>query len=225
MDIKELMKVEIPTKKERGIKRMQRKGLDAETGELVIFNGLTEAQEYYCKLRAEGFSQTQSYKRAYPKDTHPAQNAYHMEQKPSIQERIGHLRKERASAAKLISPEESLARWNFMYITCAQNNDIKGMMDAQRQIDKINGADTAAVQNIIESKQIFRGEADEWRDTAAKLLQILVPNSIPNGNIISPEAIEVPQVLNEDEDTNEFEESNEFDESDDDEFDIAPLIM
>ncbi len=134
---------------------------------------LNTQQEAYCRLRVEGYDKTRAYIKAYGNVTTPGQSGWILEQKDYIKARIKQLQEERALAAKIVDPEESLARWNDIYQQAALEGDRKGMIEAQKQIDKINGAEKSII-NIHDSRTLFSNpdEAD-WKKDAQKLLQLL----------------------------------------------------
>lgn len=149
--------------------------VDPETNELVIYTGLTESQEVYCRYRAEKFSITEAYRRAFPNSENPGVSGWKLEQKEKIKDRISILEKERASMAQEVDPKESLARWNFLYHLCLSNGDVKGMMEAQKHIDDINGAKQSQLMKGLQEASLFRGDEENWAKTAEALLDIISP--------------------------------------------------
>lgn len=135
---------------------------------------LTAQQEMYCSYRAEGHNKSRAYKLAF-KDcvSGHAQSASKLEGQEKIATRIAQLREERAWAAKLVNPQESLIRWNELYWHSKHIGDIKTMIECQKQIDKINGAEASVVRQQLEVKGLFRGEEDEWKDNARKLMEMI----------------------------------------------------
>lgn len=154
-------------------RRGHRPQTNEETGERTR---LVEKQELYCKLRADGHNKTRAYRIAYPDDKTPGANSVHLEAREHVQKRIEELKQERAWAAKLVDPQESLVRWNEIYLKAMENGDIKVAIEAQKQIDKINGAEQAVVRQQLEVKTVFRGEQDEWDDATRKLFKVLQPH-------------------------------------------------
>lgn len=147
--------------------RRPRKGVD----DRII---LTDRQEMYAKLRAEGYSKTAAGKSAFSDANNPAQSGYACEKLEHVKKRIEQLREERAWAAKLVDPQESLARWNGIYMNAMERGDIKTAIEAQKQIDKINGAEAAVVRQQLEIKGMFRGEDEsEWKRNIPQLLSLL----------------------------------------------------
>lgn len=132
---------------------------------------LIERQEQYCKLRAEGFTIARAYSAAYPDDKTPGQNGWHLEQKEHIKERIRFLAEERAYAAKLVDPQESLIRWNEMYLDAKERGDSKTMMVAMQNIDEITGVKDILVKRTKEDKSIFLEDGD---DDAIKRIQAIL---------------------------------------------------
>jgi hypothetical protein len=168
-----------PKKSAKGVpkERLPRSSVDIETGE-VMTRHLTDGQEAYCRNRAERFGIAQSYRMAFPDAKYASHSGYMLEQKPHIKQRILMLCKERAHQAKLISPEESLARWNYIYHNALERGDYKGMIEAQKNIDKINGADQSNLRQQLDQKTHFRGEEEEWKETARSLMAIIRPEAI-----------------------------------------------
>lgn len=136
---------------------------------------LTPKQEMYAKYRAEGYTKTQAYRMSNPDDKNPGPNSYHLENNnEKVAARIEQLRKERAWAAKLVDPQESLARWNMIYLKAMEDKDIKTAIEAQKQIDKINGAEASVVRQQLEVKGLFRGDdEDDWKINASRIMEIL----------------------------------------------------
>ena len=133
----------------------------------------SDEQELFCKAMAEGRNQSDAARIAYPRDKNPVQRGYELCQMEHIQKRIAVLREERAYAALLVDPQESLIRWNQIYNTAMEKGDTKTAIEAQKQIDKINGAEAYLVRQL-EGKGVFRGEdEDEWKKSAARLNSIL----------------------------------------------------
>lgn len=156
-------------KSERGPRPYSEKSDDEEDKPDV-----TTQQELYCAARADGHGKARSYMIAFPNcNSGHGPSATKLESQDKIKLRIQQLREERAWAAKLVDPQESLIRWNEIYLEARKSGDKKTMIEAQKQIDKINGADAAIVRQQLEVKGLFRGEEDEWKDNAAKLLAIL----------------------------------------------------
>lgn len=139
----------------------------------------TDEQELFCKLRADGRNQTDAARIAYPNDKLPVQRGYELMQKPHIKERIDQLKQERAYAAKLVDPQESLIRWNEIYNDAMEKGEIKIAIEAQKQIDKINGAEAYIVKQQLEVKGLFRGEEeDEWKKSSKRLATLIeIPKS------------------------------------------------
>ena len=137
---------------------------------------LNDQQEYFCKLMADGRNQTDAARLAYPNDSRPSERGYELNQKPHIKERVELLKHERAYAAKAVDPQESLIRWNEIYMNAMEKGDIKVAIEAQKQIDKINGAETFNIKQQLEVKGMFRGEdEDEWQKSAKRLSQLIAP--------------------------------------------------
>lgn len=161
-------------KSERGPSAVGERNTDPDEGRIE----LTQMQEMYCKCRADGFNKLRSYKIAFPDCVSGhSPSATKLENQDKIKYRIEQLREERAWAAKLVDPQESLIRWNEIYIEAKQDGDKKLMVEAQKQIDKINGAEAAVIRQQLEVKGLFRGDSEEeWRNNAEKLLRMLAPN-------------------------------------------------
>lgn len=136
-----------------------------------------DRQELYCKLRAEGQTKSGAYRMAYPESSSPAQSAQTLERREDIQIRIRQLMEERAVMSKLVDPQESLARWNTIYLEAHEKGDIKTMIKAQENIDIINGSKevSSIMKNQLQTKGLFRGDDDsEWKKMAERLANILI---------------------------------------------------
>lgn len=145
----------------------------------------TDEQDLFCKLRADGRNQTDAARIAYPNDKYPTQRGSELGQMPHIQERIEMLKTERAYAAQLVDPQESLIRWNQLWNDAIEKGEIKMAMEAQKQIDKINGAEAYVVKQQLEVKGLFRGEEQEEWAKSAKRLSMLVGTELPKKDEIN----------------------------------------
>lgn len=139
----------------------------------------TDEQELFCKLRADGRNQTDAARIAFPNDKYPTQRGSELGQMETIQARIEELKLERAYAAKLVDPQESLIRWNEIFNNAMEKGDIRIAIEAQKQIDKINGAEAYVVKQQLEVKGLFRGEDEEEWAKSAKNLTRLLQDQIP----------------------------------------------
>lgn len=147
------------------------KGGSIESGERLY---LSEKHEQYCRYRADSYSPARAYALVYPDSGFPGISAAALEKKEEIKERISQLQLERASMAKLVDPQESLVRWNEIFLKAQEEGDIATAIVAQKQIDKINGAEQAVMKNQLENKGLFRGDSEEaWVKNAANLFQAL----------------------------------------------------
>lgn len=149
--------------------------LDEFVHKRLILNN--DRHEYYCKLRAEGQTKTAAYRMAYPESNSPGQSARMLEQREDIKVRIAQLMEERAVMSKLVDPQESLARWNTIFLEAHERGDVKTMIKAQENIDVINGAKevSSVMKNQLQGKGLFRGEDDsEWKKMAEQLASILI---------------------------------------------------
>ena len=151
-----------------------------ESGERLY---LSEKHEQYCRYRADSYTPQRAYALVYPLSNNPGTSATALEKKEEIQERIRQLCIERASMAKLVDPQESLVRWNEIFLKAQEEGDISTAIIAQKQIDKINGAEQAVMKQQLEVKGLFRGDTEEeWVKNAKNLFQALLES-----NIISPD--------------------------------------
>ncbi len=132
---------------------------------------LVERQEQYCILRAEGFPIARAYGAAYPDDKTPGQNGWHLEQKEHIQERIRALSQERAYAAGLVNPQESLIRWNEIYLDARSRGDTKMMVIALQNIDEITGVKDTLVKRTKDTKAMFTEDGDD--EATQRMLSII----------------------------------------------------
>ena len=160
-----------------------------ESGERLY---LSEKHEQYCRYRCDSYTPQRAYALVYPLTQNPRGSANLLEKKEEIQERIKQLQMERASMAKLVDPQESLARWNEIFLNAQEEGDISTAIIAQKQIDKINGAETAVLKQQLEVKGLFRGDTEEeWKKNAMNLFQALFESGvIDSGNSFIKEKIE-----------------------------------
>lgn len=163
---------------------------DPTTGKKVVFEKMTAQQDLFCQFVAEGFTRTESYRRAYPDSTAPHINGPLLAKQEKIQKRILFMQKERAALAMQVSPIESLSRWNFLYFNCLQAGDIKGAMEAQKNIDKINGSQDAFSEAKKDNSSL-RGDESEWQKTARSLMDVISNQPPPEKSTIPPVIQEV----------------------------------
>lgn len=151
-----------------------------ESGERLY---LSEKHEQYCRYRADSYTPQRAYALIYPLSSSPGTSAAALEKKEEIIERIRQLQLERASMAKLVDPQESLVRWNEIFLKAQEEGDISTAIIAQKQIDKINGAETAMMKQQLEVKGLFRGDSEEeWVKNAKNLFQALFESNIIDRN-------------------------------------------
>jgi hypothetical protein len=150
-----------------------------ESGERLY---LSEKHEQYCRYRADSYTPQRAYALCYPLNMNPTVGGNQLEKKPEIIERIKQLQMERASMAKLVDPQESLVRWNEIFLRAQEEGDISTAIIAQKQIDKINGAETAVLKQQLEVKGLFRGDnEEEWVKNAKNLFQALFEANVIDG--------------------------------------------
>lgn len=151
-----------------------------ESGERLY---LSEKHEQYCRYRADSYTPQRAYALCYPLNQNPTMGGNQLEKKPEIIERIKQLQMERASMAKLVDPQESLVRWNEIFLRAQEEGDINTAIIAQKQIDKINGAEQAVMKQQLEVKGLFRGDnEEEWVKNAKNLFQALFEANIIDSN-------------------------------------------
>lgn len=176
---------------------------------------LTEEQELFCQYVVEGYSFTKAYhmsfKCAYSTaNTHGSQLA----RREVIIERIKELKLERAQLASQVTPQESLARWNELYKTCLALGDVKMAMEAQKNIDKINGAGEYYSQSKSQGKNtLFSGETmDEWAMMLPTILGAIEAKNKEKASLNMSTPIDVQPVVEEGYETSEDEMEEDFDE-------------
>lgn len=159
------------TSKNIGVRKHNREILEGEKEGRVICSN--DQQEKYAQMRAEGFSRDRAVAEAYP-DSNPEyrrQRGYELDKKPLVEMRIRQLKEDRAESARLVDPNESLVRWNELYLQASLKGNIRVMMEAQKQIDKINGADSAFAVAKLKEEGVFRGDTtEEWEKMYKKFL-------------------------------------------------------
>lgn len=144
---------------------------------------LNPKQEAYCRYRVEKrMNKANAYRMAYgeasaPKDTYVY--AYLLEKKPHVIERMRQLLEDRAAIAKFYGgPEEALASWHNILQMATEAGDIKSIIRAQENIDKITGADKANLMNDEVAKTMFLSmhgaeSKDEFQEQITKVLMQL----------------------------------------------------
>lgn len=136
---------------------------------------LTPKQERYCKYRVEGFSRPRAYEMAFGPVEYPSQSGYLLEKIPTVNDRLRQLKEERANTARLVDPQESMARWNDIYQQALQEGDRKGAIEAQKQIDRINGAEKSIIR--LQTKDAEFSSDGSWKEDAARLIALLTDQS------------------------------------------------
>lgn len=141
---------------------------------------LNPRQEAYCRYRVEkSMNKANAYRMAYgeatkAKDTYVY--AYYLERKPHIVERMRQLLEDRAAIAKFYGgPEEALARWHDISQMARESGDLKALIRAQENIDKITGADKANIINNEVTKNMFltqhnAEDKNEFQEQITKML-------------------------------------------------------
>lgn len=182
----------LPDVDEKGHKKPLLRAGSMESGERLY---LSEKHEQYCRYRCDSYSPARAYALVYPTNGTPTNAASALERKPEIVERIKQLQMERASMAKLVDPQESLARWNEIFLRAQEDGDVAVAIAAQKQIDKINGADQAVLKQQLEIKGVFRGDTEEeWLVNAKSLFQALIEaNILDKSNSFIKEKIELKE--------------------------------
>lgn len=166
----------LPDTDDKGKKKPLVRSGSLESGERLY---LSEKHEQYCRYRADSYTPQRAYALVYPLNGNPSASANALEKKEEIIERIRQLQLERASMAKLVDPQESLVRWNEIFLKAQEEGDISTAIIAQKQIDKINGAEQAVLKQQLEVKGVFRGDSEEeWVKNARNLFQALFDSNI-----------------------------------------------
>jgi hypothetical protein len=124
-----------------------------------------------------------AYRMAYGNESSTARDtyvyAYLLEKKPHVIERMRQLLEDRAAIAKFYGgPEEALASWHNILQMATEAGDIKSIIRAQENIDKITGADKANLMNDEVAKTMFlsmhRAEnKNEFQEQITKMLMQL----------------------------------------------------
>jgi hypothetical protein len=145
---------------------------------------LNPKQEAYCRYRVEKrMNKASAYRMAYGNEASSARDtyvyAYNLERKPHIIERMRQLLEDRAAIAKFYGgPEEALASWHNILQMATEAGDIKSIIRAQENIDKITGADKANLMNDEVAKTMFLSmhgaeSKDEFQEQITKVLMQL----------------------------------------------------
>jgi hypothetical protein len=116
---------------------------------------LTQKEELYCQLRAQGYTKTKAAMKAYPDTKYPAQAGYEAEQREIVQKRIANLKLERAEMADL-DIHEQLRRYNELYIMAVDRGQLETARKMLERIDAIGGFDAP---KRSESLVIKRGDS------------------------------------------------------------------
>jgi hypothetical protein len=102
---------------------------------------LTDAQERYCQLRAEGFTKTKAAKIAYPDTKHPGKYGHIVERLLKIRERIIQLKDERKEVSENLSLEEQIRNYQDIHQMCLAANKPALAMKALERLDMLLGYD------------------------------------------------------------------------------------
>jgi hypothetical protein len=116
---------------------------------------LTQKEELYCQLRAQGYTKTKAAMKAYPDQKYPAQAGYEAELRPVVQKRIQALKTERAEVAGL-DVDEQLRRYNELYLLALDKGQLETARKMLERIDAIGGFDAP---KRSESISIRKGES------------------------------------------------------------------
>ena len=127
----------------------------------------------FCELVAKGFSAGKAYQRIYQCASSTARNAGpKLLKREDIAQYLDKLNWERAEVTSKVTPGESLSRWNEIYLAALSTGDSKLMIEAQKQIDKVNGASDGAVNGRSDAN-VFIMEEDNLAEVIPRLLDII----------------------------------------------------
>ena len=168
------------TRKKRKYEKRPKRGRPT----LAKNRALNPKQEAYCRYRVEKrMNKAAAYRMAYGNDASTARDtyvyAYLLEKKPHVIERMRQLLEDRAAIAKFYGgPEEALASWHNILQMATEAGDIKSIIRAQENIDKITGADKANLMNDEVAKTMFLSmhgaeNKDEFQEQITKVLMQL----------------------------------------------------
>lgn len=104
-------------------------------------NGLTDKEERYCQLRADGHTKSSAARIAYDGDPRYSNRAGHIvEKREDVQERIAELKAERAEAYGL-DYQEQIRRYNQLYHTAVEKGQLSTAAKMLERLDALGGFD------------------------------------------------------------------------------------
>lgn len=145
---------------------------------------LTEKQERYCQLRAQGYTKTKAASIAY--DTKwPDRMGHDTERDPKVKERIRVLKEEREEAYGL-DVDEQVRKYHELYLMAVENGNINAALKALERIDAVGGFETKKSEvthkkpgDILKDTQgDLRKDIDHFGD----LLKDHTAKTTPNGS-------------------------------------------
>ncbi len=117
---------------------------------------LTDNEEMYCQLRAQGFTKTQAANKVY-ETAHPSKMAYQLELRPSVVHRIWELKEELKEVSN-ITFDEQLRRYNALYLEAVKNSKFDMAKRILERMDKILGFEspTKTISIKSNSSEVFK---------------------------------------------------------------------
>jgi len=123
---------------QKELEEMASMNLD-EAAYIGLDSPLNEAQEKYCQLRAQGFTQTKAARIAWPNCNHPGKYGHNVEKKIKVRERILEIRKERSEISDSVDAEEQMRKYHDIYQLCMETGKVALAMKALERIDVLAG--------------------------------------------------------------------------------------
>lgn len=130
-----------------------------DDGSEVLHRDLTDKQERYCQLRAQGFTKTKAASIAFEgsgrKDAHLGWQA---EQNPRVKDRIRELQEERAEAFGL-TPEEQIRKYHEIYQEAVSTGKYALAIKVLERLDAIGGFVTSKSESTTKKIDLTKGGA------------------------------------------------------------------
>lgn len=110
---------------------------------------LTEKQEHYCRLRAQGYTKSAAAMEAYDvTDSSARRMGWYVEDDQKIKDRIYQLKEERVAAFGL-DVDEQIRKYHDLYMEAKNKGDLKVALMCMERIDKIGGFEVKRTENTI----------------------------------------------------------------------------
>lgn len=145
---------------------------------------LTDKEERYAQLRAQGYTKTDAHRLAYP-DAQPhcaGPSAAQVERREIVLKRIQQLREEQNEVYGL-DVKEQIRRYNQLYMMALEKGQLGLAKQMLERIDAIGGFDAPnrSVVTKITKGESFKDTDNNVKKDLEKFTRILNPSDTPEG--------------------------------------------